>query len=192
MSTNNPLDRVSEAIENQLEMLSPRDRKMLVGLMGFGAILFVGFFWYTLYGIIDGQAAKVRTAKGELAKVQMLQRDAVAATKQLADQEKRLKEYENKRLSAHVEELATKRGLNDQLRNVNETSAEVVGNLKQTRYKVELKGISYQESIGFLYDLETSGFPASVENASFKSTTVKREKKLNLTLELIVFSLAEA
>ncbi|NCG19649.1 MAG: hypothetical protein GWP91_11635 [Rhodobacterales bacterium] len=188
----NPLNRVTEAVENQLEMMSPRDRKMLLGLFSFGSVVFIGFFCYTLYGIIDDKAGQVRAAKAELATVQMLQSAAVAANQQLVDQETRLKQYQGKRLSAHVEELATKRGLNDQLRNVNETSIEVIGTMKQTRYKVELKGINYEDAIGFLYDLETSGYPASVDLASFKATTVKREKKINLTLELIVFSLADA
>ena len=57
---------------------------------------------------------------------------------------------------------------------------------------MELKELAHADAIGFLYELETSGYPASVNMAEFKAKK-KRDgtSTLDLSLEILVFSLAE-
>ena len=177
-------------IERQLEALSSRDRKLLMGLVCAGVTIGLVMLWYSLYSVLDSKASRVRAAKTNLAQISQMSADYNIAATKLAAQENRLREYASKPVSAHIEELATAQGILDSLRTVNETNSETVGNFKQISYQVELKGVGYEPAMAFLHALETSGYPASVETAEFQSTTVKREKKLNLNLELVVFRLA--
>lgn len=177
-------------IERQLEALSPRDRKLLIGLVCAGVTIGLVLLWYSLYSVLDSKASRVRAAKTNLAQIAQMSADYNVAATKLAAQENRLREYASKPVSAHIEELATAQGILDSLRTVNETNSETVGNFKQISYQVELKGVGYEPAMAFLHALETSGYPASVETAEFQSTTVKREKMLNLNLELVVFRLA--
>jgi len=179
-------------IERQLESLTPRDRKLLIGLVSFMAIAFVSVLWYTLYTVLDDKVVRVRETKSQLEAVRALDAErAVAATK-LEAAEARLEQYKGKRVSAHIEEVAQKRDIpQDQLRNISEVGSEQVGKIKQTTFKVDLKGLDYADAYGFIYELETSGYPVHVQTADFRRTVVKKEKKLNVTLELVVFELAE-
>ncbi len=178
-------------IERQLESLTPRDRKLLVGLVSFMGLAFVSVLWYSLYTVLDDKASRLRDAKSQLEIVRSLEVEHAAAAAKLEAAESRLAQYKGKRVSAHIEEVAQKRDVQDLLRAVNEVGAEQVGNIKQTTYKVDLKGLDYAAAYGFMYELETSGYPVHIEVADFKRTFVKKEKKLNVNLELVVFSLAE-
>ena len=187
-----PIAGVTAFFERQLESLSPRDRRLLMGLLSFGVIVGLGLLWWTLYGILDDKASRVRTARENLETARLYQAEYQTAAASLAAQESRLGQFANKRVSAHLEEIAGKRGVTDNLRKVNETGNEVVGNIKQTRYAVELKDLEHTDAIGFIYELETSGYPASINNADFKAKK-KRDgaSTLDLSLELVVFTLAD-
>ncbi len=178
-------------VERQLEMLSPRDRKLLVGMLLFFTVVFVGGFWYILNSLLDDKASRVRDAKAAFAVVQELEREYEQAAAQFRAQEDRLREPKEKPVTAWVEELASKHGITEQLRAVNQQSSEIVGDVARTRYKVEIKRATQEPLYRFLHELETSPYPAMVEQATFKVTTVKKEKFMDLTLELVVLSMAE-
>jgi len=179
-------------VERQLESLTPRDRKLLIGLVSFMALGFVCLLWYTLYSVLDDKVVRVRETKSQLEAVRALDAEREAAMSKLEAAEARLAQYKGKRLSAHIEEVAQKRDMpQEQLRAVNEVGSEQVGKVKQTTYKVDLKGLDYGDAYGFIYELETSGYPVHVQTAEFRKTFVKKVKKLNVTLELVVFELAE-
>ena len=179
-------------VERQLESLTPRDRKLLIGLVSFMALGFVCLLGYTLYSVLDDKVVRVRETKSQLEAVRALDAEREAAMSKLEAAEARLAQYKGKRLSAHIEEVAQKRDMpQEQLRAVNEVGSEQVGKVKQTTYKVDLKGLDYGDAYGFIYELETSGYPVHVQTAEFRKTFVKKVKKLNVTLELVVFELAE-
>lgn len=186
-----PIASATAFVERQLESLSPRDRRLLLGLLSFGVIVGLGLLWWTLYGVLDDKASRVRTARENLASAKLYQAEYQTAAASLAAQESRLGQFASKRVSAHLEEIAGRRGLADNLKAINESGSEVVGNIKQTRYSVDLKDLEHVDAIGFLYDLETSGYPASVNTADFKTKKTRDGGNvLNLSLELVVFSLA--
>ncbi len=174
-------------VERQLETLSPRDRKLGGGLVAFLALLFVGGLWWTLSGIL---AAHVRSSNEKLGQIQALQAEYAGAAETLASQETRIKQFADQPVGAWIERLAQENDVATQLRAVNETSAEVVGSLRQTHYKVELKQAQYDAMLEFLYALETGGYPARVEQASIRTTVAGREraKVYDLTLELVAYS----
>jgi type II secretory pathway component PulM len=186
-----PLTRVTEAAERQIELLSPRDRRLLMGLVGFGALLGLAVLWWSLDGMLDDKASRVRLAKENLSIATQMQADFKVASAKLGDQETRLKEYTNQPISAKIEEIASNRGVLESLRSVNENSTEIVGKMKQTKYSIDFKAMPIESAMGLLYDLETDPYPVSVEMADFKVTTNREGKKMSMTLELVVFMLAE-
>jgi len=179
-------------VERQLESLSPRDRKLLVGLVLFVGVVLVGGLWFTLYGMIDDKASRVRNARSKLEEIRVLQAEYLEAAGRIEEQEARLSQYAGQRVSAYIEQVAAKRGVLEQLRSVNEAGSEEVGNIKQSTYRIELKRIDYEAAFGFIYELETSGFPTHIDMAQFRTVRSREGKDLDVTLELTVYSLAES
>lgn len=179
-------------VERQLESLSPRDRKLLVGLVSGMSLIFVSVLWWSLYGVLESKAEEVRSAKLRLENIRIVQQEYEDAMAEIQRQETRLEEYKGKRVSAYIEEVASGRGVLEQLRSVNEAGVEQVGNIRQSKYRIELKRIEYEAAFGFIYELETSGFPTQVEVAQFRTVKSREGKVLDLMLELVVYSLAEA
>lgn len=177
-------------VERQLEAMSPRDRKLLVGLVVFFGAVGILLLWWTLYGLLESRAQSVRDVKARLVEVQQLQKEYQLAAAQVQSQEERLGEYAKQPVTAYIEQIATNRGVIDPLRKVQQSASEEVGNLKQTTYTVELKRAEYEPLMSFLYDMETGGYPAFIETAKFKTSYEKRQKRLDLTLDLVVFSLS--
>ncbi|MBX2796250.1 MAG: type II secretion system protein M [Myxococcales bacterium] len=181
------------AIEQQLEMLSPRDRKLLVGLVLFFAVVFVGGYWYLLNDLLNDKASRVREAKESLVMIQALDAEHKEHSARFAAQESRLREHSKQRVQPWVEDLATKHSITGkQLNSVSSQSSEPVSDvIERTTYKVELKRVPQEALYRFLYDLETSSFPASIEQADFKVAYYKKEKLMDLTLQLTVLKLVE-
>lgn len=179
-------------IERQLEALSPRDRKLLVGLVLCVVVFGTLGFWYLLNGLLDEKASRVRSAKEAYARVQQLEQEYRRAEARFEAQKGRLEEFENQPVSGWIEDLAQKHELNDALSAVKQNAGEEVGQIRQTRYTVDLKRAPQEPLYRFLYELESSGFPARVEQANFRVVrAAKGEKLMDLTLDLIVLSLAE-
>lgn len=179
------------AVDRLLETLSPRDRRLFVGLVLFVVALLVFGFWWLLHGLLESEASRVREAKDDLIKIQVLSTEHSEAQARFDAQRDRLAEAASKPVSAFVEELATEHGLNQALSAVRQQQVEEIGDVVQTRYTVELKKAMQEPLYRFLYALETSGYPARVEQASFRTAFVKGEKLMDLTLELIVLSVRE-
>lgn len=181
---------LTATIEQQLEMLSPRDRKLLVGLILFFAVVFVGGYWYLLNSQLDEKANRVREAKSALLTVQQLDAEYRQHTAQFETQKDRLSQHLDKSTSSWIEGLATEHGIIEQLRAVNALTVEPLSDvMKRETFRVELKRVSQEPLYRFLHALETDGYPASVESATFKVTKQKKVKVMDLTLELAVLSL---
>jgi type II secretory pathway component PulM len=180
-------------VERQLESLSPRDRRLLVGLIAVFTLVFIVAVWWTLSGILSRQAATVKAAKEKLGQMQQLQTEYQGAQETLKAQEGRLAQFKDEPVGAWVEKLAQEQNVIQQLRAVNETTSETVGGLTQTHFKVQLSRAEYDPMLDFLYALETSGYPASVEVASIHASSLGKDKGkvYDLTLEIVVYSLAE-
>lgn len=178
-------------IERQLDALSPRDRKLLAVLVLFFVGVATMMFWWLLHSQLESKASRVRDAKETLAAVRALDSEYQTAAAQFATEKGRLEEYAHQPVTAWVEELAKKHTLETALSAVRQQTAQEVGDITQTRYTVELKKAQQEPLYRFLYDLETSPFPARVEQATFKTATVRKERVMDLTLELVVLSVGE-
>lgn len=179
-------------VESQLEKLSPRDKKLLGGLAAFFGVGALLLLTATLVGLQRSLESDVRDAKLALMTVQTKQAEFDIADARLKAQEARLKQFEDTALPAHVEALAEQMGIKDGLRDAqrSEVVEHEVG-VQQTKWRVVLKGRTYDEAVNFVLSLENSGYPLKIETARFKSVTVKREPAVDLTLDLYTFKLAE-
>ncbi len=180
----------SAFVERQLEALSPRDRKMLAALFVFFGLMFLSAFGYTVWSLLAAKSAHVIEVKEALIEMQQAQVDYRQAEATFSAHEDRLRNKEP--LSAFLEGLAQKHEVSEQLKNINaQGQPEVVGSLSQQRYTVEIKKAPQENLFRLLHDLETSGYPASVEQAVFKSQATKEGNMMTLTLELIVLSVGD-
>lgn len=181
--------RLPPAVEQQLEALSPRDRRLLVGLVLFLLFVITGGFWYMLHSTLQDKASRVAIAKESYARIQKLEAEYRTADGQFQSQKGRLEQAQRQPVTTWVEDLANRHQLRDALSAVRETSREQVGDIQQVRYTVEMKRAQQEPLYRFLYELETSGFPAKVETASFRVASVREEKQMDLTLDIMVLSL---
>lgn len=179
--------------ESQLEKLSPRDKKLLAGLAMFFGMGALALLTMTLVGLQRSMEADVRDAKATLETVRARQVEYDTAKATLDAQEARLSQFKGTALSAHVEKLADELGIKDGLRDAQRSEVvETEGlGVQQTKWKVVLKGRTYDEAVNFLLRLENSGYPLKVETARFRATTVKREPAVDLTLDLYTYDLVE-
>jgi type II secretory pathway component PulM len=178
-------------IESQLEKLSPRDKKLLTGMvlfLGVGALVMLTM---TLVGFQRALEEDVRNAKMALMEVQTQQAAYDVAEAKLKAQEARIEQFSGTALSAHVESLAEQLGIKDGLRDAQRSEMIEENGVQTTKWKVVLKGRTYDEAVNFLLRLENSGYPLRVENARMKGTTVKREPAVDLTLDLYTFKVLE-
>lgn len=178
------------AVQAQLDQLSPRDRKLLAGLLSFFGLLFVGFVALTLRGRLEDKASRVVAAKSTLEAMQELQKEYVVGSKRVDQATERLKQFNNKPLSAYVEETARKVQASDQL-SVSKQQSENQSGFEQTKYKVDLRRVPLDAGLQIIYDLETSGYPLKVDSAEFRTIRIKDEVMVHLTLEITAYSLAE-
>ncbi len=176
------------AVQAQFDQLSPRDRRLLAGLLAFFGLLFVVFVAMTLRGRLDDKASRVVAHKETLSAMHELQREYAFAAARIEQAEARLREFGSKPLQAYVEETARRVDATDELA-VSRQQSEVVQGVEQTRYKVELRRVPLDAAVQFIYDLETGGYPLRVDAADFKTVTVQGEKFVRVTLELTSYAL---
>ena len=179
-------------IEAQLENMSSRDKKLLTGMYVFFVVAALGMFTMTLVKLQRSVEADVRDAKMVLRTVQTQQDVHDEAKAKLTAQEARLKQHEKTALSAHVEALADELGIKEGLKDAQRGEQVTESGVITTKWKVSLQGRTYDEAIQFLLRLENSGYPLKIENVRFKKTKVKREIRVNLTIDLFTYKLAEA
>ncbi len=183
---------ISGWFERQLESLSPRDRRLLLGLLGFGGFLFVFGLWWALSGVLSELGERVRGANDKLGQILVLKTELDQANQRLAAQEDRLAKFRDQPVSAWVEHLAQDHDVQNELRSVDEVDRESEGSLEQIQYKVELKKAQYDPMLDFLYGLESSGYPAQIEVATIKSSLGKDKSRVyDLTLEIVVYQVGE-
>lgn len=180
-------DGITAAIRNQYEAMSPRDRRLLAGLAGFFALVFCLLLYFVLSGALDDKASRVRAQKDALELIQVAAAEYNDAAQRIEAAEARLRRYQGQNFKPFVEQEASKLGV--QMGPITDQGSEVLGSVKQTTFKVELKKMELEVCLDFLHALETSGYPLHVEMAKFKRITSREEKLINLTLEVVAFSL---
>lgn len=180
------------AIEAQVEVLSPRDKKLLAGLLVFVVTVVLGIGTYTLVSLQRNMESRVRESKQTLVKVQAQQAEYDEVAAMLKAQEARLAQFDGKALSAYVEELAAEMGYTERLPDAQRLEQIETDGLVATKWRISLKGRTYDEAIQFLHRLESNGYPLRIETARFRQVMVKREKAVDLTVEAFTYKVTES
>jgi hypothetical protein len=183
--------QLQQRMLEQLDELSTRDRNLLTGLLLFGGFATTGFITWTLTAWLADAASRVEVAKEKLQASQELRAEYMGVLQQIDAAEARLAQMKARSVSAFVEDLANRAAVKENLQAANETESQVVGQFRQSSYKVELKGAPLGGVVAFLHNIETSDFPVRVESARLRGVSMRPEKKIDLSLELISYSLEE-
>lgn len=179
---------IRAAIEAQIDTLSPRDRALLSGLITFFSLVFVVALVWLIRGAVEDKAQRVRAAKGDLAIIQATADEYDLAQQKIHRATERLGQFQNQPLSAYLETVARNVGVIDSL-TVNQLGSDDVGTMKKTTYRAELRKVPLENAVGFLHELETSGYPATVSVARFKASGAPGVKVIDLTIELVSYQL---
>lgn len=176
------------ALDAQIEALSPRDRRLLAGLIVFFGLAMSGGIVWMARSLVDDKASRVRVAKDNLEIIQAIADEYDLAEQKIARAEERLKQFENQPGSAYLESVARNNGVIDQL-TVNQQGTEALGTLRQTNFRADLKRVNLQQTLEFLHEIETSGYPITVTMARFKATGPAEAKVIDLTMELASYQM---
>lgn len=175
----------------RLDSLSDRDRKLLAFLVLFFGLVGTGILWFSLRSSLNDKAARVRNAKDNYEVLVAMEEAYLDAASTIQASEARLKSSGGERLDAFVEKIAVQTDVRDALHSVDARGTEKVGNLSQVRYEIQLRKLPLANALDFLYDLETSGYPVSVERATFKTVFVSGTRLVNVNADVVTLSIEE-
>lgn len=188
MATTTAPGGLRAAIEGQLEAMSPRDRFLLSGLVVFFSFVMVFALVWVVRGAVEDKAARVRSAKDDLEIIQATADEYDLAQQKIKRAEERLGQFQNQPASAYLETVARTVGVIDSL-TVNQLGSEVSDSMRQTNFRAELRKVPLENAVGFLHQIETSGYPANVSVARFKASGAPGSKVIDLTIELVAFQM---
>jgi len=175
------------AIRQQFDSLPTRTRILgAVMVVLLGLVWIVGVFVFVT-GSLDSKAADLETESRKLRDLRTLETRFLTANKQIAEAEERLAKNSGVAPTAFLEKTAKEAGIFDQVTSINAEGSEVIGSLKQTRVRVDLRAAPVQGTLEFIHDIESSGF-MSVESTNMRTKFLSGEKKLTTTIELIAYA----
>jgi len=168
-------------------------RTQRIAILGFltMALVWVLGVWYFMVGGIQNLGADLQSRQKAFNNLQVMQAKFDFANQQIQEAETRLGKHKGVAPSAFLERAANEAGVKEQLTGINERDSEVVGTLKQTRYKVTLKMAPMPDTMNFLHAVEDSGFMA-IETIDITSKFFSGEKRLTSSIELIAYASTEA
>lgn len=170
--------------------LSPRDRRLLMGMVFLWYFAMVGVVWWIASGRVD--AARLEVADREQSVKNLM--SAASGYAETADQvgkiEEALKNGGSQDLSVFMEKAAEKVGITASLQ-VRPKEERTEGDLIEKMYSVEMSRITLQNLVDFLHAIETEGYPMKIRSMKTKTVTASGTKVLNVSLEVASYRYAE-
>lgn len=189
------LDRfqpLADRARDQLAAMSPRDRKLLLGLGIGGALLVVFGGIFLMKGALDAREAKVADRQETLRRVHLLAADFADSQAQAEQIEAKIAEHAGTDMSAYLEQVASRTNVGDRLDAVRQKATSEEGTLQETIYAVSLSKLGQSELATFLYELESTGYPLQVRTMTVKSRRRADEVTLNVDLDIAAYKLISA
>jgi len=180
-----------EKVEGLIESLSPRDRKLLTGLVLFFTIgLFAGAV-YLIDGAISRQEILISQRTNQLMQAQDTLMDLQEVRSRVESVEERLREQEGFIVQSFVEKQVLAAGIGqDKLQNIDQRSEIPGDRYKQVVVEVQLKDISLNSLVRLLHQIEYGETPIHVK--SLRTRVGRRDRnELDVDMELLVVSLQE-
>lgn len=167
--------------------MSPRDRKLFVGLVvGAYAVLLGGLWWFAS-GTLDDQASRIATQENNVAQLAGLAADETAAADKVTQINDQLRKYSDQDLPSFLEKSGQKVGVTAlQMR---ERQVITEGEIEEHTFSVDVSKVSLDQLVSFLYEVETAGYPLKIRSMKTKVVTVSGAKLLNVSMEVSSFRL---
>lgn len=190
-SATRPLEPVRERVRAALDGMSPRDRMLLYVLMIFFTVVGLGLGTMGVKSHLNRLEETLSTRKGQLAMVREMSVEYASGTEALSEAEDKLRAYEGTTLSAFLEKSADKAQIRDSLKQVKERSATTTGRLEVKSFTAQLRPVTLEQLVSFLYEVETSGYPLIIKSLTAKTITISGVKNLDVTLDIDASKLLE-
>ncbi len=192
------MDRLRELLSERLERLqdllsglSPRDRTLLLGLIGAALVAVLVGGALLLNSSLRGQRDRLAEREAQLAQVQALTADHAAARAQIEAIEARIREHEGTDLQAFLEQAARGAGISDRINAVKEKSSSVQGNLEDKLYSVTISKLTQEEYASFLFEVEGAGYPLKIRSTKVKRRAKGEEITLDVDMDISAFRITE-
>lgn len=181
-----------DQVQTQLDNMSPRDRRLATGLLAFLMLVVVYLTWSQVSSRLSAMQSDLDRVATVRDRIALMMAEYEVAEAEVTQSEDRLSRFQGQQVTTFVEAKASEAGIRDELRAVDPTENEVIGNIKQSTYKIQVQRASLDGIVQFLHALETDEFPIVVSSARFKTNFVKGERLISLDLEVVAYELVDA
>jgi hypothetical protein len=183
--------RLSAWFNDELDRLPARQRHIALGVVSLLAVLFVGVITWKLQGVIADRASRVILAKENLVAAQALAVEHQALAEKIAAAEARIGPFKPDSMNTYLETWATQTGVASNLKNIQPRESKTVGDFLERDFRVDVEQAELSSLLRFLHMIEVSDYPIKVRSAEFRVREFKRERVLDLSLDLETFSKEE-
>jgi len=183
---------VQARVRTLLEGLTPRDRMLLYLLVIAGAVVVVVLGGLGLRSNLSRLQGEIDTRRSQLVMVQEMQSAWTEGQATLQTLEEKMGTWADTSLSAFLEKCAERVSIRDNLKQVKDLSTSTSDTLEERQYQVTLSRISLDQLVGFVYEVETAGYPLRILSTKVKSVVVSGQILLDATFEISSFRLVEA
>ncbi len=186
-----PFVPLRDRVRSTLEGMSARDRALLYLLVIFFIAVGIGLGTMGIRSHLNRLDETLDTRRSQLAMVREMAVEYADGTEQLAEVEDKLRAHEGTTLSAFLEKSADKVQLRDSLKQVKERSSTTMETLEERQYTAQLRPVTLEQLVGFLYEVETSGYPLLIKTLTAKTITISGVKNLDVTLDISAYKLLD-
>jgi type II secretory pathway component PulM len=186
-----PFAPLRDRIHGLLEGMSARDRALLYILMIFFTLVGLALGTMGVRSHLNRLEESLDTRRGQLAMVREMAVEYAEGTEQLAEVEGKLRQHEGTTLSAFLEKSADKVQIRDSLKQVKERSSTTMESLEEKKFTAQLRPVTLEQLVGFLYEVETSGYPLLIKTLNAKTIKISGDKHLDVTLDISAYKLLE-
>jgi hypothetical protein len=184
MALKDALQTLSDRVTDAMGEMSPRDRKLLTGLLVVGVVALIGGSGWWVNGRLNDMQARLDDRSETLRLIGVMADDEKLNAEKAGQIEAELKRHSGTDLSTYMEQTAEKVGVRDRLDSVKEKQAIVDGNLEEKLYAVALSKLTVTEMSKLVKELESNGYPLKVRSLKLKTRNSGDEKLIDMNLDI--------
>jgi hypothetical protein len=184
MALKDALQTLSDRVTDAMGEMSPRDRKLLTGLLVVGVVALIGGSGWWVNGRLHDMQARLDDRSETLRLIDVMADDEKLNAEKAGQIEAELKRHSGTDLSTYMEQTAEKVGVRDRLDSVKEKQAIVDGNLEEKLYAVALSKLTVTEMSKLVKELESNGYPLKVRSLKLKTRNSGDEKLIDMNLDI--------
>lgn len=178
-----------EKIQDILAGMSPRDRFLILGLIGVFGFVSIVLTIVMMSRTLSELEATLAQKEQDLNTIQIMEAQRSEILARSTEIEKNLEQFASTDLSAFLEQSARKVSIQDKLNFVRETASNTDGVLAEKRFSVSLSNLNQEEIARFLFGVETSGYPLKIRSCNIKTRKKKGDITLEMTLDIASYKL---